>query len=139
MFQNLAKTFHHEAFRNGRTQGNAVTNAERTRRVLDTESHIYLGVARRARTQLAEILDVVHGEPTHQGQFGIEKRAHVAGVHKEPVAGHPVRIVGVEAQELGIEKRYGVGSSHGATRMTGLGLLDHGGGKDTDIVCGFGN
>ena len=63
----------------------------------------------------------------------------MARIHKEAVAGHPVRIIGIKAQELRIQERYGIGSSHRTTRVTRLGLLDHGGGKDTDIVCGFGN
>ena len=69
VFQDRAKTFHHEAFGNGGTQCDTVTDSERARRILDTEGYIHFGVAGSAAVQLAEVLDVFHVELANQQQL----------------------------------------------------------------------
>ena len=55
-------------------------------------------------------------------------------IEEETVAVGVSHVVGVVAQELGIEHRHEVGAAHGAAGMPRFGFLDHGGRKDTDIV-----
>ena len=96
-------------------------------------------MARSAAAKLAEILHIFEGKTVREDEFGVEERAHVARVHEETVASHPVGVVRIVAQEFSKQKRNGIGGAHGSTRMSGLGLLHHRGRKDTDVVSCFCN
>ena len=60
-------------------------------------------------------------------------------VHKEAVAGFPVRVFGVKAEEFRIQESNSICCTHGSTRMAGLSLLHHGSGKDSNVVSRFCN
>jgi hypothetical protein len=139
VLQDVAKAFNHEAFGDGVTEGNGMTDTQRARGVFDAEGNINFGVTRSAGTQLAEILEVIHVELTQQGKFTIKKSGHMTGVHKEAVAGFPIRIFRVESQKFCEKKGNCVCGTHGSTRVTGLCLLHHGSGKDSNVVSRFRN
>ena len=139
VFEDRTKAFDHEAFSDSTTESNAVTDAERARGVFNTEGNVDFWMARSAAAKLAEVLHVFERETVREDEFGVEERAHVARVHEEAVASHPVGIVRIVTQEFSKQKRDGVCGAHGSTRMSGLGLLHHRGRKDTDVVSCFCN
>ena len=83
-------------------------------------------VARGLRAQLAEVLDLVqrHVLVAQEIQQRIQQHGAVAGGEDEAVAVGPVRIGGVEFQELGEQHGGDVGGTHGQAGMAGIGFLD---------------
>ena len=58
----------------------------------------------------------------------------MARIEEQPVAEGVVRLLRIVAQELGIEQCDEIGSAHSSARVARLGLFDHGGRQNTDVV-----
>ena len=130
----LAETGGHEAFRNGGSQRHGVTLSQRSRRILHAAHHVHLRVPRRHAAPLAQRLQIFGRIVPGQRERRIEHRRHVARIEEETVAVGIRHIIGVVTQELGEEHRDEIRAAHGAAGMPRLGLLDHRGRKDADII-----
>ena len=110
--------------------------AERARRGLDAVGAEILGVPRRQRIDLAELLDLVQRHLGIAGQMKqrIEQHRAVAGGEHEAVAVGPGRNCGIEFQELREQHRGQVGRAHRQAGMTRFGLLDRVHGEAADRV-----
>ena len=100
--------------------------AERTGRRLDAGGVAIFGVARRRRTELAEIFELLaaHSRIAEQIEQRVKQHRPVAGREHETVAVRPVRPAGVELHEA-LEKHGGdVGHAHRHAGMAGFGLFD---------------
>ncbi len=98
---------------------------ERAGRGLDARGDEVFGMPRRDRAQLAEALDLVdrHRLVAGQIQQRVEQHRAVAGGEHEAVAVGPLRVGGVEFQELGEQHRRHVGRAHRQAGVAGLRLL----------------
>ena len=130
----LAETGGHEAFRNGGSQRHGVALSQRSRRILHAAHHVHLRVPRRHAAPLAQRLQIFSRIVPGQRERRIEHRRHVARIEEETVAVGIRHIIGVVTQELGEEHRDEIRAAHGAAGMPRLGLLDHRGRKDADII-----
>ena len=130
----LAETGGHEAFRNGSSQRHGVALSQRSRRILHAAHHVHLRVPRRHAAPLAQRLQIFGRIVPGQRERRIEHRRHVARIEEETVAVGIRHIIGVVTQELGEEHRDEIRAAHGAAGMPRLGLLDHRGRKDADII-----
>ena len=110
--------------------------AERAGRGLDALGVEVLGMARRQRSELAEVLDLVERHVLVAGEIQqrIEQHRAVAGRQHEAVAVRPVRIGGVEFQELREQHGGDVGGAHRQAGMAGFRLLDGVHGEATDRI-----
>ena len=108
--------------------------AERARCRLDAGGMAEFGVARGLGAHLAEVLDLVerHVSVAGEMQQRIEQHRAVAGRQDEAVTVRPVRVGGVELEELGEQNGGNVRGTHRQARMAGIGLLHgvHGKGAD---------
>ena len=130
----LAETGGHEAFRNGGSQRHGVALSQRSRRILHAAHHVHLRVPRRHAAPLAQRLQIFGRIVPGQRERRIEHRRHVARIEEETVAVGIRHIIGVVTQELGEEHRDEIRAAHSAAGMPRLGLLDHRGRKDADII-----
>ena len=130
----LAETGGHEAFRNGGSQRHGVALSQRSRRILHAAHHVHLRVPRRHAAPLAQRLQIFSRIVPGQRERRIEHRRHVARIEEETVAVGIRHIIGVVTQELGEEHRDEIRAAHSAAGMPRLGLLDHRGRKDADII-----
>ena len=130
----LAETGGHEAFRNGGSQRHGVALSQRSRRILHAAHHVHLRVPRRHAAPLAQRLQIFSRIVPGQRERCIEHRRHVARIEEETVAVGIRHIIGVVTQELGEEHRDEIRAAHSAAGMPRLGLLDHRGRKDADII-----
>ena len=114
-------------------RGESETNAhcealpERARRNLNAANELALGVTRRARTELAEVLEFVEQKRVRAGEMKerIDKRtAMPTGKHKA-VAVSPFRMRRRKIQILEPERRSNVRLSHRAAGMTRLRFFHH--------------
>ena len=110
--------------------------AERAGGGLDALGVEVLRMARRQRSQLAEMLDLVERHVLVAGQIQqrIEQHRAVAGREHEAVAVRPVRVGGVEFQELREQHGGDVGGAHRQAGMAGFRLLDGVHGEATDRI-----
>ena len=125
-----------EPFGNGGAHRAGVALAQRPGGVLHPAADIQFGVAGRGAAPLAEVLQLIERVVSAQRQHRVEHRRHVARIQEEPVPHVPGRVRGIVAQEFGVKDIDEIGPAHRPSRMPGLGLLDHGGGEDADIVGG---
>jgi hypothetical protein len=110
-------------------------SAERPRRQLHADGMAVLGVPRRLRAALAEVLQVVDRQRiARQVQERVEQHGSVPTREHEAVAIRPVRRIRVEAQELAPHDERDVRRAHRRAGMTALGLLHRVGGQETDRV-----
>ena len=130
----LAETGGHETFRNGGSQRHGVALSQRSRRILHAAHHVHLRVPRRHAAPLAQRLQIFGRIVPGQRERRIEHRRHVARIEEETVAVGIRHIIGVVTQELGEEHRDEIRAAHSAAGMPRLGLLDHRGRKDADII-----
>ena len=100
--------------------------AERAGGGLDALGVEVLGVSRRQRSELAEILDLVERHVLVAGevQQGIEQHRAVSGREHEAVAVRPGRSRGVEFEELREQHGRDVGGAHRQAGMAGFRLFD---------------
>ncbi len=100
--------------------------AERSRRGLDALGVEILRMARRQRSQLAEVLELVERHVCIAGQIQqrIQQHRAVPGGQDEAVAIRPSRIGGVEFQELREQHGGDIGGAHRQAGMAGFRLLD---------------
>ena len=134
----LAKTGCDETLSNSRTNSHRVTLTQRTRSVLDTTSHINLGVTRGYATPLAELAQIVHREVTCQCQNAIEHRRHMTRIEEKAIAERICRIVGIVTQKLRIEHIDEIGTTHSTARVSRFGFFDHCGSQYTNVIgCCF--
>ena len=103
--------------------GNAL--AQRAGGRLHARGDEILRMPRRQRPKLAEALDLVdrHRLVAGQVQQRIEQHRAVAGREHETVAIRPLRVGGVEFQELSEQHGRDVGCAHRQAGMAGFGLL----------------
>ena len=130
----LAQTSLQELLSHSSTSSDGMTLSERTARVLNAMSHVQLRMTGSDGAPLTELLQVIHGEEATKCQTSIEHRTHVARVEEETVTSRPEWISGIINQELREEHVDEIGSTHGTTGMTGLGLLNHRRSQDSDVV-----
>ncbi len=99
--------------------------AERAGGGLDTHRVAVLGMARRARAELAEAFDLVEGHAlvAQKIEQRVEQHRAVAGREHEAVAVGPGRIGRIEFEHAGEQHGGDVGRPHGQAGMPGLGLL----------------
>ncbi len=105
--------------------GIAETLAERPGGRLDAGRMAIFRVARRARAELAEVLELLE---LHLGIAGeieqrVEQHRAVAGRQHEAVAVGPIGVRGVELQEAREQHGGDIGHAHGHAGMAGIGLL----------------
>ena len=111
----------------GDRHADAVAEAlpERAGGRLDAGREVRLGVARRLRSPLAEILELVERQiVARQVQERVEQHRAVAGRQYEAIAIGPVRIGRIVLQVARPENEGVVGGAHGQTRVAALGLFD---------------
>ena len=110
--------------------------AERAGGGLDAGRDEIFRMARRQRAELAEALDLVERHRLVAGQIQqrIEQHRAVAGREHEAVAVGPVRIGGIELQELGEQHGRDVGHAHRHAGMAGFRLLHRVHGERADGV-----
>ena len=130
----FAEAGDHEALRDGGSQRHGMTLAQRPRRILHTTHHIHLGVTRGHAAPLAQRLQIFGRIVPGQRQRRIEHRRHVARIEEEPVAVGISHIIGIVTQELGKKHRDEIRAAHSTAGMARLGLLDHRGRQDADII-----
>ena len=100
--------------------------AERPRGRLHPRRMAVFGMARRQRSELAEVLELVErhvgiaGEVEHR----VEQHRAVPGRQHEAIAVRPFRIGGVECQELREQHGGDIGGAHRQPGMTGIRLFD---------------
>ena len=104
--------------------GNAL--AQRAGGGLDAGGMAEFRMARGLRAQLAEVLDLVqrHVLVAQEIEQRIHQHGAVAGGEDEAVPVGPVRIGGIEFEELGEQHGGDVGGTHGQARMARIGFLD---------------
>ena len=130
----LAETSGHETLRNGGSQGHGMSLSQRSRGILHAAHHVHLRVSRRHAAPLAQRLQVFGRIVPGQRERRIEHRRHMARIEEETVTVGISHIIGVVTQKLGEEHRDEIRAAHGAAGMSRLGLLDHRGRKDADII-----
>ena len=110
--------------------------AERPGRGLDARRHDVFRVARRLGPSWRKRLSSssVIARDAGEVEQRVEQHRAVAGRQHEAVAIGPVRIGGVEFQELREQHRRHVGRAHRQAGMAGLGLLDRVHGENADGV-----
>ena len=113
------------ALRNGEAHGIGDALPQGPRRRLDAGGMAEFRVARGLGAELAEVLDVVeaHVRIAREIEQRIHQHGAVPGRQDEAVAVRPVRVCGVEFQELREQNRCHVCGPHGQARMAGIGLL----------------
>jgi hypothetical protein len=120
-------------FRHGHADGVGDALAERAGGGLDARRVAVLGVARRLRVQLAELLDVVDADVVAgQVQQGVDEHRAVAVGEHEAVAVGPLRVGRVVAQVVVPQHLGDLRHAHGGAGVAGFGLFDrvHGEGAD---------
>ena len=119
-----------------RTHGDAL--AERTGRHFDAAQKTALGVTRAARTELTEILKLIHRKTGNPGKVEkrINERARVAAGEHKAVAAGPLYIIRRGVKEFKPERNRKIGHTKGSAGVTGVGLVDHVGTKTANRVCG---
>ena len=92
---------------------------------LDARRMAIFRMARRARAELAEALELldVHARNAGEIEKRIEQHGAMTGGQHEAVAVRPFRMHGVEFQEACEQHRGHVGHAHGHAGMAGIGLL----------------
>ena len=126
--------------RHARGVGDAL--AERAGRHLDAGGVAELRMARGRAAELAEVLEVVEGEPVPgQIEHRVEEHRRVTGAEHEAVPVEPVRILRVVAHHPRVEDIRQRSEGHRRARMAGIGLLDAvhrqgADGVDTQLVEG---
>ena len=119
-----------------RAHGDALT--ERAGRNFYAAQKTALGVTRAARTELTEILKLIHRKTGNAGKVKkrINERARVtAGKHKT-VAPGPFNVIRRGIQKFKPEGDRKIGHAEGSAGVTGVGLVDHVGTKTANRVCG---
>ena len=111
--------------------------AERPGGRLDARRMAVFGMAGGLAAELAEVLQLIerHVGIAGQMQQRIEQHRAVAGREDEAVAVGPVRLRGVELQELREQDGGDVGHAHGHAGMAGVRLLYGVHGEGPDGVC----
>ena len=130
----LAETRRHETLCYRGAHGHRVALPQRSRSILHAVRRIGLGVARGDAAPLTERLEIVHRIEARQHQHRIEHRRHVARVEEKSVAERIRRILRIVTQKLRIKQINEIGAAHSSARVSRLGLFDHRGGQDADIV-----
>ena len=102
--------------------------AERSGGRLHPERVAVFGVARGLRADLPKVLQIVDRQPfvaADAGQIkqGVQQHRSVSSRQDEAVAVGPVRVGGVELQDVAEENRRDVGRAHGQAGVAALGLL----------------
>mgnify|MGYP006874285276 CR=1 FL=1 len=72
--------------------------------------------------------------PTEPATVPQQEQEPESVIEEQPVAEGVVRLLRIVAQELGIEQCDEIGSAHSSARVARLGLFDHGGRQNTDVV-----
>ena len=110
--------------------------AERAGGGLDALGVEILRMSRGQRSQLAEMLDLVERHVGIAGEIQqrIEQHRAMAGREHEAVAVRPVRLGGVEFQELREQHGGDVGRAHRQAGVAGIGLLDGIHGEPADRI-----
>jgi hypothetical protein len=111
--------------------------AERPGGHLDARRVPVLGVARRPRPVLAELLQVVELESVaREVEHGVQQHRRMPGRQHEAIAVGPVRLGGVVAHDARVEDVCERRQGHGRARMTRVRLLDRVHGEAADHVDG---
>ena len=115
----------HDALGQRHAHGVGKPLPQRTRRRFDTGGVAVFRMTGRPRTELAEILDFFDGHVFVAGevQQRIEQHRTMTGGKHETIAVRPVRSLGIEFEEAGIEHGRNVSCAHGKTRVTGIGFF----------------
>ena len=107
----------------------AETLAQRAGGRLDADRMPVFGMARRLRAELPEALEIVDRQPVgaadaRQIQQRIEQHRAVTGRQHEPVAVGPLRVGGVEFQNVAKQHGRDIGGAHRQSGMAAVGLFD---------------
>ena len=113
----LAETGHHEALGDRCAQRHGVSLTQRAGGIFHAAQHVHFGVAGRAASPLAERFEIVHRVVARQRQCRVEHRRHVARIEEQTVAEGVAQVVGIVAQEFGVEHVDEIGAAHRAARM----------------------
>ena len=130
----LAETGHHEALGDRCAQRHGVSLTQRAGGIFHTAQHVHFGVAGRTASPLAERFEIVHRVVARQRQCRVEHRRHVARIEEQAVAEGVAQVVGIVAQEFGVEHVDEIGAAHRAARMARFRLFDHRCRQHADVV-----